>query len=152
MDAFVQILMATLGSFGFNILFNIRGRRLLIATLGGTLSWIVYLALVPVVSSEYLRYFWSAAAVTAYGEVFARVCKTPTTTFLVPSVVPLIPGGSLYHTMHYAMEKQWDKFSSQGFKTLQLALALAVGIIAVTTAVRLAKAALRRIRKRKTLR
>ena len=147
MDAFVQILMATLGSFGFNILFNIRGRRLLIATLGGALSWIVYLALEPVVPSEYVRYFWSAVAVTVYGEVFARICKTPTTTFLVPSVVPLIPGGSLYHTMHYALEKKWDLFSRQGFKTLQLALALAVGIIAVTTAVRLAKAALRRIRK-----
>ena len=41
MSGFVQILMGTLGTFGFNILFNIRGRKLLFATLGGLISWAV---------------------------------------------------------------------------------------------------------------
>ena len=63
--------------------------------------------------------------------------KTPTTTFLVPSFIPLIPGGALYYTMNYALNKQWSQFAQQAFYTLQLALSLAVGIIAVTTVVRL---------------
>lgn len=144
MNSFVQILMGMLGTLGFNILFNIRGRKLLLATLGGFVSWAVFLVLEPVLPSEALRYFVSAATITVYGEVLARLEKTPTTTFLVPSIIPLIPGSALYYTMNYALNEQWDKFGSQAFYTLQLALSLAVGIIAVTTTVRLLTALLKK--------
>lgn len=143
----IQILMGYLGSLGFNILFNIRGRKLFIASLGGLISWTVFLLLDPLLPNEAIRYFFAAAAVTVYGEVFARIEKTPTTTFLVPSVIPLIPGSSLYYTMNYALNKQWSAFSLRGFYTLQLALALAVGIIAVTTLTRLLTAIGKRMRK-----
>lgn len=147
MDKLLQILMGCLGSLGFNILFNIRGRKLILASLGGLLSWTVYLLLESLFPGEALRYCLAAAAVTVYGEIFARIEKTPTTTFLVPSVIPLIPGGSLYYTMNYALNKQWAAFSNQGLHTLQLALALAVGIIAVTTLVRLTTITVRQIKK-----
>ena len=142
MSGLIQILMGTLGTLGFNVLFNIRGRKLLFATLGGLISWTVFLALEPLLPSEALRYFLSAAVITVYGEVLARVEKTPTTTFLVPSIIPLIPGSALYYTMNYALGEQWSQFAEQAFYTLQLALSLAVGIIAVTTAVRLLTAIL----------
>lgn len=146
-DAIIQVLMGYLGSLGFNILFNIRGRKLFIASLGGLISWAVFLLLAPVFPGEPIRFFFAAAAVTVYGEVFARIEKTPTTTFLVPSVIPLIPGGSLYYTMNYGLNKQWGDFSQRGFYTLQLALSLAVGIIAVTTLVRLLTLAGKKLRK-----
>ena len=146
-DAIIQILMGYLGSLGFNILFNIRGRKLFIASLGGLISWTVFLLLEPLFPGEPIRFFFAAAAVTVYGEVFARIEKTPTTTFLVPSVIPLIPGGSLYYTMNHGLNKQWGDFSHRGFYTLQLALSLAVGIIAVTTLVRLLTLAGKKLRK-----
>lgn len=137
MNALVQIFTGLLGTLGFNILFNIRGRKLIFASLGGLISWSVFLALQPLLPGEAIRYLLSAAVVTIYGEVLARLEKTPTTTFLVPSVIPLIPGSALYYTMNYALNKQWSNFAQQAFYTLQLALCLAVGIIAVTTTVRL---------------
>ena len=143
MNPWIQILMGGLGTLGFNILFHIRGRKLLFATLGGVVSWAVFLALAPVLPGEGFRYFLAAAAVTVYGEVLARVMKTPTTTFLVPSIIPLIPGSALYYTMNYALNQQWSDFARQAFYTLQLALSLAVGIIAITTAVRLITALIR---------
>ena len=42
---FVQTLMGCIGSVGFAVLFNIRGRKLLLAAGGGALAWAVYLAL-----------------------------------------------------------------------------------------------------------
>lgn len=137
MNPFVQILMGTFGTLGFNILFNLRGRKLLMATLGGTLSWSVFLGLGALIPGEAMRYLIAAATITVYGEILARVEKTPTTTFLVPSIIPLIPGSALYYTMNYALNKQWSMFAQQAFYTLQLALSLAVGIIGVTTLVRL---------------
>ena len=41
---FVQTLMGCIGSVGFAVLFNIRGRKLLLAAGGGALAWAVYLA------------------------------------------------------------------------------------------------------------
>ena len=141
----IQILTGTLGSLGFSVLFNIRGTKLLIAALGGTLSWSVYLLLSHWLPSDGTCYFLSAAIITVYAEVFARVVKTPTTTFLVPAIVPGIPGGTLYYAMYYALNKQWDMFSQKALTALQIALALAMGIIVVTTLARLLTALLRKV-------
>ena len=147
----IQILMGGLGSLGFGILFHLRRTRLFIATIGGFMSWTVFLVLAPLFPSEAVRYFFSAAAVTVYAEVFARVVKTPTTTFLVPSLIPLIPGGSLYYTMNYALNEQWAAFAAKAFYTLELAVALALGIIAVTTANRVLNVIIKKLLKKKTI-
>ncbi len=148
MSAFIQILAGCLGTMGFSVLFNVRGRKLVFATLGGLISWAVFLALEPVFNSEALRYFVSAVAITVYAEILARLERTPTTMFLVPAIIPLVPGGALYYTMNYALNKQWFQFAHQAFYTLQLALSLAVGIIAVTTVVRLLTAFMHRSKNR----
>ena len=133
MSAFVQILTGTLGTLGFTVLFHLRGKKLLLSTLGGLISWAVFLAFEPVFPSEAVRYLISSATITLYAEILARIEKTPTTTFLMPSFIPLIPGGALYYTMNYALNQQWSIFAKQAFYTLELALSLAVGIIGVTT-------------------
>ena len=144
----IQICMGYLGSLGFGVLFHLRGKKLIIASLGGFLSWSVFLALAGLIPSEAIRYFLAAAAVTVYAEVFARILKTPTTTFLVVSLIPLIPGGALYYTMNYALNEQWNSFINQAFYTLELACCLAVGIIAVTTLTRMVMALRRHWRKK----
>ena len=133
----IQILMGFLGSLGFSTLFHIKGRRLIIASLGGLISWTVFLLLEGVLPSESVRYFLASAAVTVYAEVFARVIKTPTTTFLVPSLIPLIPGGALYYTMNYAVRGEMESFANQGMHTIAIAGIMAVGIILVSTVFRI---------------
>lgn len=127
----LQVLMGWIGSFGFSLLFNVRGKRLILASLGGALSWTLCLLAEPYHSNEMLRYFLSASFVAIYAEILARVMKTPATTFLIPSIIPHIPGGSLYHTMRYALNREWSACLSQAVYTLSLALGLALGIIAV---------------------
>lgn len=131
MSDLLQIAMGTLGSFGFSILFHVRGRKLLLAALGGGVSWALYLLLEPVLASEFTRYFISAFFVAVYAEFFARRLKTPATTFLIPSIIPHIPGGALYHTMRYALLRQWSDCFHHAFYTIKLALGLALGIVAV---------------------
>ena len=38
-DPALQVLMALAGSFCFSVLFNVRGVKLILASLGGGLSW-----------------------------------------------------------------------------------------------------------------
>lgn len=133
MNAVIQIITGTIGAMGFAILFNIRGRRLAAATIGGFLSWSLFLLLNYFIPSEPVCYFIVALLISLYSEIMARLLKSPTTTFIITSLVPLVPGGSLYYTMAFAFESDPTKFFERGMETLLLASALALGIIAATT-------------------
>ena len=97
------------------------------------------------IPSEPVNYFIVALLMSFYAEVMARVQKTPTTTFITTSLVPLIPGGSLYYTMASAFESDLPKFIEKAVGTLQLASALALGIIFATTVTRLITTRKRRV-------
>ena len=134
MNYALQIITAFLGSLGFSVLFNIRRTKLLIAGLGGMLSWSVYLLLGLYFDSDPIRF------VTVYAEIFARIKKTPTTSYLVPAFIPLIPGGALYNTMKFALHNDWQSFGDTAVYTIQLALALSAGIIVVASVMRMVHA------------
>lgn len=129
----LQILSGCVGSLGFGVLFNIRGMRLFAAAMGGLLSWTLFVLLDNFIVSEPVNYIIVSMLTSMYAEVMARVLKTPTTTFITTSLVPLIPGGSLYYTMAYAFESDLTKFLDKAISTLELAAALAMGIILSTT-------------------
>ena len=131
-----QILAGFIGTMGFAVLFNIRGKRFLFASLGGLLSWLLFLLFSRVIPSEPICYFFVAVLISAYAEIMARILKTPTTTFVTTSLVPLIPGGSLYYTMAYAFESDMEHFLDKGIYTLELASALALGIIIASATTR----------------
>ena len=146
----VQLVTAFLGSLGFSVLFNVRRTKLLIAGFGGLLSWGVYLLLAQWLTEGPMLCFYASVCVSIYAEVFARVKKTPTTSFLVPGMIPLIPGGALYNTMQYAIAGNWEEFFPTAAYTLRVALALAAGIILISSVMRVAAADAAAVRRRHT--
>ena len=132
----IQLITALLGSLGFSILFNIKGKRLFAAAFGGFLSWAAFLLLGTLIHSEPIRYFLVSVTISLYAEIIARMLKTPTTTVLMASLIPLIPGGSLYYTMAYALGSDFEKFVTKAMSTLKLAGALALGIVITTMVMR----------------
>ena len=128
----IQIFMACLSSLGFSVIYNIRGKKLVAATLGGLVSWSVFLLLGFAIGDEVTRYFIVSVIMSAYSEIMARLLKTPTTTFIITTLIPLIPGGNLYYTMSSAFGGNLDSFMTNGAITLKLALSLALGVVVVT--------------------
>lgn len=128
----VQIITGCLGSFGFSVLYNLRGVRLLTATIGGFLSWSLFLLLGNFIESDVVGYFLVAALISLFAEIMSRRLKTPTTTFITAALIPLIPGGSLYYTMASAFNGDMLLFLEKGLHTVKLAAALALGIIVTT--------------------
>lgn len=130
----VQIITGFIGAFGFAVLFNVRGKKLIFAALGGLFSWAMFVLLGFLIDNEPIRYFIVAVSISLYAEVMARILHTPTTTFITTALIPLIPGGSLYYTMAYALSSDLTRFLDKGIYTLQLALALALGVIIASAA------------------
>ena len=136
MDIAIQLLASCIGTLGFGVLFNVRGKKLLWATIGGFLTWGLFLLLAPVFPSEPIRYFIVSMVSTVYAEVLARCLKTPACTFCIVTLVPLVPGGALYRTTTLALSGQVDRFLPQLIYTLELAVALSLGIVVITAATR----------------
>ena len=128
----LQVLAAAAGTLGFAILFNSRPRRLFFGALGGGLTWVVYLLLARALTSDFICVALAAAFGAVYAEIMARVCKAPATVFTILSEIALIPGGSLYITMHHLVGGRQAQALQYGMHTLMVALAIAVGIVLVT--------------------
>lgn len=133
----IQILSGFVGTLGFCVLFNIRGKRFVVTGIGGLLSWLLFVLLSLFIKNEAINYFIVAVIISFYAEIMARVVKSPTTIFITTSLIPLIPGGSLYYTMAYAFHSDFERFIEKAIYTLQLASALALGIIISTTIARI---------------
>lgn len=136
-EAVLQILAATMGALGFGILFQVRGKHLLTVAVGGGLGWLFCILLNLVIPNEAVVYFIVAVAISLYTEVMARILKAPTTVFLAPSLIPLVPGASLYYTMAHAFDGELTQFVARGIKTVSLAAALAIGVILSAVLVKL---------------
>jgi uncharacterized membrane protein YjjB (DUF3815 family) len=136
----VQIIMAFFGSLSFALLYNIRGKKHWYAAIGGMLAWSVYLLLGLWLDSNVIQYLIAASLVTVYAEVLARITKTPTTTYLITAIIPLVPGSGLYYTMSYAFNGLWEKSISTGVYTMALSAALAAGIMVASSIYRLSMA------------
>ena len=133
----VQCLFAALGCMGFSILFNIHGPGVILCTIGGGLSWLVYRVAGELGCGDIVCYFWSALFASVYSETMARVRKYPAISYLVVSIFPLIPGAGVYYTMTYAVLGQMDQFARQGMHTAAIAGIMAVGILLGSTVFRI---------------
>ena len=129
---YLQVLAAAVGTLGFAILFNSRPRRLFLGALGGGLIWVMYLILSGYIGSDFLCVALAAAFGAVYAEIMARVCKAPATVFTILSEIALIPGGSLYITMHHLVGGRQTEALQYGMHTAMVAIAIALGIVLVT--------------------
>lgn len=133
----IQITASFIGSLFFGILFNMRGKKLITAAFGGLISWCLFICLSNKITNEPIVYFLVSVIISSYSEIIARLLRTPATSVVTTALIPLIPGGSLYYTMSYAFESDFNNFVQKAGYTLQLASALALGIVFVTAIFRI---------------
>ena len=136
-----SFLLLCLGTFvacyGFAVLFNIHGFGVVICALGGVLTWVVYNRTMAWGGSELAGYFFGAVVAAIYAEIMARIRKYPAISYLVVAIFPLIPGAGVYYSMLHAVRGEMEQFASRGMFTAAIAGIMAVGILLVSTSVRM---------------
>ena len=121
---------------GFCFVYNLRGKQLIFAPLGGAVGWLTYL-LTAFLENETIQFFLAAMALAVYAEIMARVHKAPVTCYLLVALLPLVPGGGIYYTMEHCINGDTEAFLETGLHTLGLAGALAMGVVVVSSVARL---------------
>ena len=124
MREILQVFCAGLGTLGFALFFRVRPVHLLAATLGGVLSWTLYLVVFAAGGTVFSSTLVAALAVCLWAETMARVRKAPATVFLVPGIIPLLPGGALYYAMDSVVTGDMDVFLAKGKETVFIAVGI----------------------------
>ena len=136
LSSFELIFLTLMASAGFSIVFNIQLKDLPFAALGGVIVRIVYILFQLAFPSYRFVYTILAAFFAAlYSEILAINKKEPSTLYLYPSIVPLIPGDLFYYT---ALGIIWGNGSliSQYGPDLALSLVgISVGFVLCSTVV-----------------
>ncbi len=125
----IPLVTAGLATLGFSIVFYVHPRRLTLATFGGILTCAVYLLLRHFLGGEFIANLIAAAVGAGYSEVCARVTRVPVPVYMLPCVIPLVPGSGLYETMFSLVSGAYDTAAATALVTLQIALGIAGGIV-----------------------
>lgn len=136
-EAVLQVICGGLGTFAFAFFFHVRSCHLPVATLGGVLSWTIYLLVDRAGGSVFLSSLVAAIAICLWSETMARVRKAPANVFLLPGIVPLLPGGALYYTMDALVNTDMAVFIRKGKETGFMALGIVGGILIASELFRL---------------
>ena len=140
MKEVIQLLMAGMGSLGFAVLYNIRGKKLPVIAVGGIASWAVYLLTQKLTGNDYASSFAACVVLSLYAEIMAILFKTPVTVFLVSVLIPLIPGAPLYRAMNSLMHGKVDELAREGSYAFLFAASMAAGITLTTLVFRTIRA------------
>lgn len=130
----VVLLTSLVATFGFAILFNNKYRHLIIVSLCGLFSTAAYLFSEIRFDSTFVGVMVGSVVATLLAEVLARTLKSPTTVFLIPAIIPFVPGASLFFMMYNLINGNITDFLSRLGVLLEASLGIAVGIILASVA------------------
>ncbi|MBO0545744.1 threonine/serine exporter [Clostridium botulinum] len=132
-----NFIFSFLASLGFAGIFNIKGKKLIYASLGGSIAWLSYLICKNSNCSTVFSFFIGSIAGSIYSEVMARIEKNSCALMVICAMIPLVPGGGMYYTMQKVIEGDVSGALNTGFTTLSVAGAIALGMVMVSSMTRL---------------
>ena len=116
---------------------NVHSWGIPLCALGGMITWAAYLIAVMLGCDVLGANFWATIVAAIYSEVMARIRKYPAITYLVVSLFPLLPGAGIYYTTAAILQKNTELAYAKGSETAGIAGVMAVGILLVSTIVKL---------------
>lgn len=134
---YIHFIISFFGTLGFCLLFHVPVRHIASASFVGAIGWITYVAVNTDGSSPVAACFLGACVVSMTSEIFSRAGKEATTLFIIPGIIPLVPGAPLYYTMRAVLENDFELAARLGAEALFMAGSIAIALLLVTSAVRL---------------
>lgn len=131
-------LTAFVASIAYAMVFELHGRTLIMTSLGGGISWLIYKWMSAISGiDELVPYLIATLVVSFYSELMARKMKKPATLFLIVAMLPLVPGQGIYDTMLAFVNGDSSLGMQRGSRTLAITGTLALGMLLASTIFRI---------------
>lgn len=125
----VPVVASYVASMAFALLYNVHGKNIHIASACGAFSYAVYLAVMQLTDSMVIPNFLGGVAIAIYAELAAMIFKAPITVYLVPGIVPLVPGLTIYKAMEACLRGNLAVGGAGVVNTIKIGGAIALGLI-----------------------
>ncbi len=142
---FLQFFVGIIICASFCILVNIPIKTIAPASLAGGFSWFMYKFLMSFGYSKPLAVFIAVFIIAIISEILAHKLKDAATVFLIPSILPLVPGSGIYYTMFYIINSDFDAAGQMGRQALAVAGSIALAILIANSFSRLVTRVKKRI-------
>lgn len=132
MPIYMHFLYSFIATMGFSVFLCSPKKALIASGFAGAVGWTVYYFLVPYTSNVSAN-FTAAILVTLISEILAKRLKQPAIIFIIPGIIPLVPGLGMYNTMLYLVQSNFDEAISKGADVLFVGGAIALGVLIITS-------------------
>lgn len=129
----IQIISAFFATAAFAVLFHLPKKYLILTGTTGSFGWFIYLISLRFMTDKILATLTATLIVALISHILARVYKTPVTMFLVPGVIPFVPGAGMYQVVRSIVDGNSGSTTYYFLETLQVAGAIALGIFIIDT-------------------
>lgn len=137
---YLAFLLAFMATVSFGILFHAPKKTLLSLGFIGAVGWVVFVLLRQEMGyTSFYANFIAALTIAILSEISARLFKQPTTVYLIPGIIPLVPGLGMYKGMNQIITNHYDLGTSTLLTACTDAGAIALGLMMVASIFRVLK-------------
>ena len=123
------ILISFLASACFGVVFRIPNKDLWRAGMGGALTRTVLLLLAPRCPQRLLYVALAALVAGIFAEVLATRHRDPSTYYIYPAIIPLIPGDLFYYALVALYLGDWQMFQTNASNCLLTLFGMSIGFV-----------------------
>ena len=133
----IKGMCAIVAVLGFCILFNSPRKTIPYACIVGAMGQIVMQHMLFLGQSPAIACFTGACTLALLSELGSRAGRDATTIFIIPGIIPLVPGSLLYSSMLQLLEGDMAASAALAFSTLLTTLSIAAALVVVSSLTRL---------------
>lgn len=141
----LQLVIGLIACVGFCILVNVPKKAIIPAAATGGIAWFVYQTAMTMGYSKAVAAFVATCIVTIVSDILSRKVKEAATVFIIPGILPLVPGSGMYYTMSAIIESDYSTAGTIGTETFFTAGSIALAILIVGSVLRLFTAVRKKI-------
>lgn len=130
-DIWIQVLFSFIATVSFGVITNIPRAVLIPCGLVGSAGWFCYWLAMSKEVHIGLANFLGAFCIGILSVICSRVFKMPMIIFNIPSLVPLVPGGTIYEAMRYLVVQDYSSSLERLGQVLIIAGSIAMAFFAV---------------------
>lgn len=132
----LRIIGALIGVIAFAIYIEAPKKYLILGGILGAFEWFVYLMVLKEHGVLFAS-FMATVIIAFLSHVVARIVKAPVTVFLIPGLLPLVPGAGMYRTVYQIVVGNRSLAMENLLETMQVAGLMAIGIFIVDSIFRM---------------
>lgn len=125
------VIGAFIAIYSFAVYIEVPKKYLLRAGLVGGIGGFVYLLSLEFGAGDVSASFLSALIAANVAHIFARLFKTPVTLYLIPGILPTVPGAGMYRTVYYLITGNQTLSGYYLIQTIEIAGGISLAIFVV---------------------